>query len=294
MSEKELVDLAVIGGSGFYDFAGLDDLEDHFLDTPFGRPSSAIRIGWLGQSRVAFLARHGVGHRLLPSEIPQQANIWALKSLGAKRIIGVSAVGGLQENCSPGTAVVPDQLIDRTHGQRPATFFGSGLVGHVAMAEPFCPALRAATVVAAAATGEAAINGGPYVVIEGPAFGTRAESHLYRSWGASIVGMTALPEAQLAREAELCYTLLTTVTDYDSWHPTEAGVDAATVFRVLKANVARAQAVVARLASMLPDQSACGCSTALDAALVTLVEAIPEDARTRLAPILARRVEAAR
>ena len=290
---QDPIDLAVIGGSGFYDYPGLDDIEDHFIDTPFGRPSSAIRVGWLGQSRIAFLARHGVGHRLLPSELPQQANMWALKSLGVTRIVGVSAVGGLKEECSPGTAVVPDQLIDRTLGQRTTTFFGSGVVAHVALGEPFCPALRAATLVAAAATGEAAIDGGSYVVIEGPAFGTRAESHLYRSWGASVVGMTALPEAKLAREAELCYTLLTTVTDYDSWHPTEAGVDAATVFRVLRANVERAQTAVARLASLLPDRSACGCGRALDAALVTPVEAIPEDAKKRLAPILARRTGAA-
>jgi 5'-methylthioadenosine phosphorylase len=185
---------------------------------------------------------------------------------------------------------VPDQLIDRTLGQRPTTFFGGGVVAHVAMADPFCPALRAATVGAVGATGQPAIDGGACVVIEGPAFGTRAESRLYRSWGAKVVGMTALPEAKLAREAELCYTLLTTVTDYDSWHPAEAGVDAQTVFRVLQANVGRARAAVAKLAAMLPNQSACACTKALDAALVTAVDAIPEDARTRLAPILARRL----
>jgi 5'-methylthioadenosine phosphorylase len=294
LSEGEHIDLAVIGGSGFYEFAGLDDVEDHFVDTPYGRPSSAIRVGWLGQTRMAFLARHAVGHRLLPGEVPQQANIWALKSLGAQRVIGVSAVGGLQEACAPGTAVVPDQLIDRTRGQRPSTFFGGGVVGHVAMAEPFCPALRAATVRAVAATGWEPVDGGSYVVIEGPAFGTRAESHLYRGWGASVVGMTALPEAKLAREAELCYTLLTTVTDYDSWHPTEAEVDAQTVFRVLEANVGKARAAVRQLAAMLPQASECHCHRALDAALVTPLKAIPEDARVRLAPLLRRRLEAER
>jgi 5'-methylthioadenosine phosphorylase len=292
LSEPDPIDLAVIGGSGFYDFPGLDDVEDHFVDTPYGRPSSAIRVGWLGQTRMAFLARHAVGHRLLPGELPQQANLWALKSLGTQRIIGVSAVGGLQDACAPGKAVVPDQLIDRTRGQRPSTFFGGGVIGHVAMAEPFCPALRAATVRAGKASGWEPVDGGSYVVIEGPAFGTRAESQLYRSWGASVVGMTALPEAKLAREAELCYTLLTTVTDYDSWHPTEAEVDATMVFRVLQANVEKAQQAVRQLAAVLPAASECGCHRALDGALVTPLNAIPEDARVRLAPLLRRRLEA--
>jgi 5'-methylthioadenosine phosphorylase len=216
--------------------------------------------------------------------------MWALKSLGVERVLGVSAVGGLQEACAPGTAVIPDQVIDRTRGDRPETFFGDGIVAHVGMADPICPSLREALHAAAHAGGQPVINGGTYVVIEGPAFGTRAESHLYRSWGASVVGMTAFPEAKLAREAELCYALLTTVTDYDSWHPEEESVDAATVLKVLRANVANSQATVGRLAVELPGRDLCSCRQSLDAALMTAPDAIPVEVRTKLEPILRRRL----
>lgn len=280
----------MIGGSGFYDFPGLSAVEEHAIDTPYGPTSDVIRVGELGGRRVAFLARHGRGHRLLPSELPQRANFWALKSLGVERVVGVSAVGGLREECAPGTAVLPDQVIDRTRGNRTETFFGEGIVVHVAMAEPICPSLRASCAAAARAGQQAVVNGGTYVVIEGPAFGTRAESHLYRSWGASVVGMTALPEAKLAREAELCYALITTVTDYDAWHAEEGAVDAKTVMAVLQSNVERSRATVARLVEALPGREACGCSRALDAALMTAPSAIPEPVRERLAPILNRRL----
>jgi 5'-methylthioadenosine phosphorylase len=284
--------LAVLGGSGFYEMPGLEVLDEVAVETPFGPPSDLVRVGNLGGQRVAFLARHGRDHTLLPGELPQRANFWALKALGTARVLAVSAVGSLREEYAPGDLVAPDQLIDRTRANRPATFFGDGVVAHVAFAEPFCPGLRAATVDAARAAGAAARDGGTYVVIEGPAFGTRAESELYRSWGASIVGMTALPEAKLAREAELCYALVAAVTDYDAWHPQHDAVDAATVFTVLRKNVERSQSLVRRLVERLPARDDCGCATTLDAALVTAPEAIPAAARERLRPILARRLEA--
>ncbi len=281
--------LAVIGGSGFYEMPGLEEIEEVRVDTPYGAPSDAVRIGRLNGSRVAFLARHGRRHTLLPSEIPQRANFWALKSLGVTRVIGVSAVGSLREDYGPGDMVIPEQLVDRTGGIRPSTFFGDGVVAHVSLAEPFCPALMEAASRATVATGASFHRGGSYVVIEGPAFGTRAESELYRAWGMSIVGMTALPEAKLAREAELCYAIIATVTDYDAWREGHDVVDAATIFSVLQANVAKGQAIVRELVKAVP-MGGCACGQALDAALVTEAEAIGAEARERLAPILARRL----
>lgn len=282
--------LAVLGGSGFYHMPGLEDVEEVCIGTPFGAASDVIRLGKLGGRVVAFLARHGRGHTLLPSELPQRANLWALKSLGVERVLSVSAVGSLREDYRPGDAVVPDQLLDRTRGTRPATFFGDGVVAHIGFADPFCPALRAAARQAAQAAAVTVHDGGSYVVIEGPAFGTRAESNLYRQWGASIVGMTALPEAKLAREAEFCYATLAAVTDYDSWHSEHGDVDAATVFEVLQQNVAGSQQIIRELVSGLDALDPCSCRTALDAALVTPGASIPEDAKRRLAPILKRRL----
>ncbi|MCC7363611.1 MAG: S-methyl-5'-thioadenosine phosphorylase [Dehalococcoidia bacterium] len=286
----DAIPLAVIGGSGFYDMPGLESVEECAVDTPFGAPSDVIRVGSIDGVRVAFLARHGRGHRLLPTELPQRANFWALKSLGVQRVLAVSAVGSLRGDYEPGHMVVPDQLIDRTRADRPATFFGRGVVAHVAFADPFCAALREGARAAAAAAGVQVHGSGSYVVIEGPAFGTRAESHLYRDWGASIVGMTALPEAKLAREAELCYAILAAVTDYDAWHEHHDAVDAATVFAVLQKNVAAGQAAVRNLVRALP-AGGCGCATSLDAALVTPPAMIDEENRKRLAPILRRRLE---
>lgn len=283
------IPLAVIGGSGFYEMPGLEAVDEIMIDTPFGPPSDAIRIGTLEGRRVAFLARHGRGHTILPSELPQRANFWALKSLGVERVLSVSAVGSLQAEFEPGHLVTPDQLVDRTRGFRPATFFGEGVVAHIAMAEPFCPAMRIAARRAASGAGATVHPAATLVVIEGPAFGTRAESHLYRSWGAGLVGMTALPEAKLAREAELCYATLACVTDYDSWHEGES-VDADTVFERMAKNVALSQAAVARLAADLPTRDGCGCRSALDSALVTRPEAIDAEARNRLAPILQRKL----
>jgi 5'-methylthioadenosine phosphorylase len=248
---RPAISLAVIGGSGFYEMPGLEDLEEIAVSTPFGEPSDPLRVGMLEGVRVAFLARHGKGHRLLPSELPQRANFWALKSLGVERVLSVSAVGSLREEFRPGDMVVPDQLVDRTRGPRPQTFFGGGVVAHVSFADPFCPRLRPLVHQAAGSAGAAAHAGGTYVTIEGPAFGTRAESELYRSWGMGVVGMTALPEAKLAREAELCYATLATVTDYDSWHTEHEAVDAATVFQVLQRNVAAGREAVRHLVRTL-------------------------------------------
>ena len=287
----EPIELAVLGGSGFYEMPGLRGVEELAIETPFGEPSDAIRVGELEGRRVAFLARHGRGHRLLPSEIPQRANFWALKSLGVRQVLAVSAVGSLREEYAPGHLVAPDQLIDRTRGTRPGTFFGDGVVAHVSFAEPFCGALRSRALGAAREVGATAHDGGAYVTIEGPAFGTRAESELYRSWGASLVGMTAIPEAKLAREAELCYAMLAAVTDYDAWHEAEEAVDATTVMTRLAENVEVSRAAVARLAAGLEDD-ACDCGTALDAGLVTPPKAIPPDLRERLGPILGRRLGA--
>lgn len=289
----EPIELAVLGGSGFYEMPGLRDVEELTVDTPWGAPSDVIRAGELEGRRVAFLARHGPGHRLLPAELPQRANFWALKTLGARRVLAVSAVGSLREDYRPRHLAAPDQLIDRTRGDRPATFFGDGVVAHVAFAEPFCAPLREGALAAAREAGATAHDGGAYVVIEGPAFGTRAESELYRSWGASLVGMTALPEAKLAREAELCYAMLAAVTDYDAWRPGEEAVDAAAVFETLRENVERCRRAVRLLAASLDrDEPPCACGRALDAALVTPPSAIPAAARERLAPLLRRRLGA--
>jgi 5'-methylthioadenosine phosphorylase len=284
------IELAVLGGSGFYDMPGLEDPEEAEVTTPFGAPSDRIRVGRLGGVRLAFLARHGRHHTLLPSELPQRANFWALKSLGVRRILAVSAVGSLREDYRPRDFAVPDQLIDRTRGLRPSTFFGDGLVAHIGFADPFCQALREAALNSLEAAGATAHDGGSYVTIEGPAFGTRAESEVYRSWGASIVGMTALPEARLAREAELCYALIAAVTDYDSWHAGHDPVDAATVFSVLRENVEKSRLTVRELAGRLPGPDTCACGTALDSALLTPASAIPKAVIERLRPIVARRL----
>lgn len=282
--------LAVVGGSGFYDMPGLEAVEEFAPETPYGPTGDAIRVGTLAGHRVAFLARHGRGHRLLPSEIPQRANFWALKALGVERVLSVSAVGSLREDYRPGDMVVPDQLVDRTRGIRPSTFFGDGVVAHIAFADPFCPVMRTAALGGASATGVTVHDGGSYVVMEGPAFGTRAESELYRRWDASVVGMTALPEAKLAREAELCYATLAAVTDYDAWHEHHDAVDAKTVFEVLARNVATSQEAIRQVLPRLANLGGCGCRNSLDAALVTAPDAISAEARARLEPVLARRL----
>jgi 5'-methylthioadenosine phosphorylase len=257
------------------------------VETPFGAPSGSIAVGAVAGRRVAFVARHGAGHRLLPAEVPQRANIWALKSLGVERIISVSAVGSLKEEIAPLDLVVPDQIIDRTSGARPATFFGNGIVAHVAFDAPYCPEMSPLVYDAAGATEARAHRGGTLVVIEGPAFSSRAESMLYRSWGADVIGMTALPEAKLAREAGICYATLACVTDYDTWHDGHGAVTAEMILGNLRRNVANAQRVVASAIAAMPAARGCACGAALASALVTPLHLAPEAAKRALAPILA-------
>lgn len=283
--------IAIIGGSGFYEMDGIDDIETRTVPTPFGEPSAAIRIGTLAGRRVAFLARHGESHRLLPSEVPSLANIWALKSLGVQRILSISAVGSLRETIAPTHMVVPDQLIDRTNG-RPSTFFGRGLVAHIAFDRPFCPQ-ASATLAAAAAPVARAHTGGTLVVVEGPAFSTRAESELYRSWRADIIGMTALPEAKLAREAGICYATLACVTDYDTWHPEHDTVTADMIIGNLRANVEHARRIVRDAVASMPVERTCSCENALEGALITPLRLVPDGVKRDLAPLLEPYVQGA-
>lgn len=285
-SDRPAAELAVIGGTGFYELPGLTITDRLHVPTPWGEPSSPIAIGTLSGRRIAFLARHDAGHRLLPGELPARANIYALKRLGITGILAVSAVGSLRQEMEPLHAVIPDQLLDRTRG-RPSTFFGEGVVAHVGFADPFCPELSNALAAATRAQGVALHEGGTLVVIDGPAFSTRAESQLFRSWGAAIIGMTALPEAKLAREAELCYVALCFVTDYDVWHETAADVSAGLVMENLGRNSSNGKAIVARTIASLESQRSCQCGRALANALVTAPEAVPAATRRRLNAILA-------
>ena len=278
--------LAVIGGSGFYNMPGLTDVERWRPQTPFGDTSDDIIIGALHGKRVAFLPRHGVGHRLMPHEIPVRANIWALKLLGTQAILAVSAVGSLKQEIVPGHMVVPDQIIDRTRGGRPLTFFGDGLVVHVGFADPFCADLSARLIDSANRIGQTVHAGGAYIAMEGPLFSTRAESHLYRSWDASIIGMTAVPEAKLAREAEIAYAMLATATDYDVWHESEDDVSAAAVSQIVAQNVRSAQQIVADLTQRLPDDWTSTAEGALIGAIMTDPKRVPPEALERYALLI--------
>lgn len=260
--------LGIIGGSGLYDLPGLDDVSERVLDTPFGAPSSPVVTGNLGSTGLAFIARHGRGHTLAPGEVPYRANIAALRSLGVSHLLGVSAVGSLQGTLPPRTAVVPDQIIDRTDG-RVRSFFGGGVVAHVGLADPFCADFRSVVYQHASDVTDRAVSGGAYLCIEGPQFSTRAESNLYRSWGAAIIGMTAMPEARLAREAGLCYAALAMVTDYDVWHESEDDVTVAMVQRVVAENVATGQEVVRRIAHTGLPACQSSCRAALEGAAIT-------------------------
>lgn len=282
--------IGVIGGSGFYDLPGTTELETIEVETPFGRPSDALVAGRFAGRRVVFLPRHGRGHRLLPGEINARANVYALKLLGATNVISISAVGSLRESIAPGDLVVPRQFIDRTVA-RPATFFGAGVVAHVGLADPVCGVLADTLVTAAAHEGKQIHARATYACIEGPQFGTRAESELMRAWGADVVGMTNLPEARLAREAELCYATLALPSDYDCWRTRDA-VTAVDALAVLRANVEAARRVLARSLAALDPVRTCSCQRSLDAALVTAPEAIDAAARDRLGVVLARRLGA--
>ena len=267
--------IAVIGGSGLYQIEGMTTIEEVRPKTPFGEPSDAIIIGELEGKRIAFLPRHGRGHRVSPSEIPSRANIYALKSLGVEWIISVSAVGSLKEGIHPLDLVIPDQLIDRTRS-RVNSFFEGGLVAHVTFADPFCPVLSNILYQAALDVGANVHQDGTYIAMEGPLFSTRAESNLYRSWGASIIGMTALPEAKLAREAEICYATLACTTDYDTWHETEESVTIEMALANLERNADTARRIIDIAAARIPQRRECGCAEALKDAIITAPEKIPE------------------
>src|SRR5688500_18107666 len=254
--------LAIIGGSGLYDMPGLQNAREYDLDTPFGKTSAPIVVGILEGEQVAFLARHGIGHHITPSEVPYQANIYALKSLGVERIISISACGSLQEEFAPGHIVIPDQIYDNTHG-RARSFFGEGFVAHISVADPFCPDLSNQLESVVRSTGGVTHRGGSFITIEGPRFSTKAESNTYRSWGMSIIGMTACPEAFLAREAEICYATMAHVTDYDVWHVSEAPVTVEMVIQTLNKNTAIAQEAVRLLAGTLDHERRCDCGHAL-------------------------------
>lgn len=279
--------VGVIGGSGLYAMEGLEDVEEIQVSTPFGDPSDSIVSARLGEVRLLFLPRHGRGHRFTPSEVPYRANIWALKKLGADWCISVSAVGSLKEHIAPGHVVIVDQFIDRTK-DRPATFFGDGIVGHVAFGDPVSPVLARILGDAAAEAGATVHRGGTYVCMEGPAFSTRAESHLYRSWGASVIGMTNLPEAKLAREAEIAYATLALATDYDCWHEGHDAVTVEAVIQTLQANVNLAKTTVRLAASRVPDGKDPLVDGACRHAVMTARDRIPAHRLEALEPIVGR------
>ena len=286
--------IAIIGGSGLYEMDALTNVREVEIDTPFGNPSDAVILGDLEGTQVAFLARHGRGHRISPTQIPVKANIYALKTLGVEWIISVSSVGSLKENIKPLDFVVPDQIIDRTR-QRASTFFDDGLVAHIAFADPFCPVLSGLlykstqqTCAERSRSGAdvgSSHRGGTYVVMEGPAFSTKAESALYRSWGADIIGMTALPEAKLAREAEICYATLACVTDYDCWHETAETVTVEVVVANLMRNVSTAKEALRGVLPNIPAERSCSCAAALRDAIITSRDRIPQELKEKMQPI---------
>lgn len=277
----ESIHFAVIGGSGLYEIPSFSDVDEHHIETPFGKPSSPVVIGTLEGKRIAFLARHGIGHFISPSEVNYRANIYALKMLGAKRIISVSACGSLREDYAPGHIVIPDQLYDNTKN-RERSFFGQGLVAHIGTADPFCGELSQEVYRAVKQAGGIVHQGGTFITIEGPRFSTKAESNIFRAWGMSIIGMTASPEAFLAREAEMCYAVMAHVTDYDVWHVSAEPVTVEIVIQTLNKNTQLAQEALRLLAKSLPEETPCACHNALANALITNPAAIPTETREKL------------
>ncbi len=282
--------IGIIGGSGLYQIEGLTDIEEVDVSTPFGTPSDTILVGTLQGKRVAFLPRHGRGHRILPGELNSRANIYALKSLGVERIISVSACGSMKEEIAPLDIVIPDQIIDRTRG-RDSTFFGHGLVVHVSFAEPFCAELSDALHGAAERVGAKVHKGGTYVCIEGPRFSSKAESRMYRLWDVDIIGMTAMPEAVLAREAEICYATIAMSTDYDVWHETEAPVTAEMVVRNLLRNVETAKSILTEAIPVIGPERDCECATALSVAIQTSKDRIPGRIKQELGLLVGKYLE---
>jgi len=281
------ITIGIIGGSGLYDMAELTEREERSITTPFGEPSAPYVVGTLRGKRVAFLARHGAGHRFTPSELNYRANIFGFKTLGAEYLLSASAVGSLKEEYKPMDLLIPDQFMDRTRG-RISTFFGGGLVAHVGFAHPFCSSLSDLAFRSAKAAGATVHKGGTYVCMEGPQFSTLAESNLYRSWGMDIIGMTNLQEAKLAREAEICYSTIALVTDYDCWHPSHDQVTVDMIIANLVQNARTAQQVIAGAVDALPFERSCECATALKHAIITRPEAISAEAKSRLAPLVGK------
>jgi 5'-methylthioadenosine phosphorylase len=279
--------IGIIGGSGLYDMAELTDREERRIETPFGEPSAPYVIGTLRGKRVAFLARHGIGHRVMPSELNFRANIFGFKALGVEYIVSASAVGSLKEQYRPLDLLIPDQFFDRTKG-RVSTFFGNGLVAHVGFAHHFCSILSDVALGAAQAAGATVHKGGTYVCMEGPQFSTLAESQLYRSWGMDVIGMTNLQEAKLAREAEICYATIALVTDYDCWHPDHDQVTVDMIIANLTQNARTAQQVIAEAVGRLPYARTCECATALKHAIITRPDAVPDETRRALAPLVGK------
>ena len=288
MSETDRV--GIIGGSGLYEIEGVAVKEEIRLDTPFGPPSDCFTLWELDGREAIFLPRHGRGHRLLPGELPFQANIYGMKKLGVAWLIAVSAVGSMREDIHPRDVVVPDQFIDRTRG-RSDTFFGEGAVAHISFAQPVCADLSSVVAAAAEGCGAKVHRGGTYVCIEGPAFSTKAESQLYRSWGADVIGMTNYQEAKLAREAEICYATMALVTDYDCWHESEAAVSVEMLIENLRKNAKLAQRTIKAVVPAIPPQRTCPCATALKNAILTQADKIPPETKKRLDEIIGRYVE---
>ena len=284
------IEIGIIGGSGLYDMAELTDREEKSITTPFGDPSGPYVLGTLGGKRVAFLARHGAGHRLLPSELNFRANIYGFKVLGVERILSASAVGSLKQEYKPLDILVPDQFVDRTTG-RISTFFGRGLVAHVAFAHPLCGHLSAIAADSAEKVGATVHRGGTYVNMEGPQFSTLAESRLYRSWGMDVIGMTNLQEAKLAREAEICYATIALVTDYDCWHPDHDSVTVDLIIANLLQNAVTAQKTIAEAIDRITGPRTCACKDALATAIITQATLVPEQTKKDLAPIIGRYIK---
>jgi 5'-methylthioadenosine phosphorylase len=280
-------DIGIIGGSGLYDVEGLRKVKECSIKTPFGAPSDTVLLGEMDGIRIAFLSRHGRGHLVNPSEINYRANIYALKSLGVRRVISVSAVGSMKESIKPGDVVLPDQFIDLTKRQV-STFFEGGIVAHVAFGDPVCASLGTALLDAARTVGATVHRGGVYLCIEGPQFSTKGESRLYRQWGASVIGMTNLPEAKLAREAELCYATVALVTDYDCWHETEQAVTVESILTTLRQNVTLAKQLLREAMRAVAGVTVCGCHRALQDAIITAPDRMPATLRRKLALLMDR------
>lgn len=279
--------LGVIGGSGLYEMEGLKNVRTVFVRTPFGDPSDAMVVGELEGRTLAFLPRHGRGHRILPSQINYRANLYALKKIGVKWVLSISAVGSMKEDIRPGDIVVVDQFYDHTKF-RPNTFFGDGVVGHIPFADPVCPNLTDIARAASRKIVRRTHRGGTYLCMEGPAFSTRAESRIYRKWGVDVIGMTNMPEAKLAREAELCYATLALATDYDCWHETEEDVSIDAVLAILRKNVENSKKIIREVALRLPGKGSCGCGEILKDAIITDRKRIPAAARKRLSLLIGK------